>query len=101
MLMKEDSFLIVIGSHKILNTDLLKSEEVKKLRGILIDADYQTPIPLSSELWKLPNVLITPDVASRPKINSPSLVPLFRFNLRQYIHENFSDMKQQQQQPFT
>lgn len=92
-LMKQDSVLTVIGSSQHFDEDAL-TELCKrgKFRGILLDAIYQTPIPPQSKLWKIPNLLITPEVAPRPKTFRDAF-RIFRFNLRQYLHGNYSDMK--------
>lgn len=92
--MKEDSILSIVGSHKIVNEDALDEiAKSGKLRGILLDAFYQTPIHPQSKLWKIPNMLITPEVSSRPKSNKKIAFRIFRFNLRQYLHGNFQDMQ--------
>lgn len=92
--MKDDSILIIIGSHKVVDEDALHHLATSgKFRGIILDAFYPTPIPLSSAIWKIPNILITPDVAPRPKSRKSQAFSLFRYNLRQYLHGNFGDMK--------
>lgn len=93
-LMKEDSILIILGSHNIVDEEvLLALAEAGKFRGIVIDALYQTPIPFTSKLWKVPNILMTPEVAPRPKSSYKVAFRNFRYNLRQYTHSNFNDMR--------
>lgn len=94
-LMKDDSILAIIGSKGVINEgDLAEvSLETGKFRGILLDAFYQVPVSPSSKLWKIPNIIITPEVAPRPKFEERETFRTFRFNLRQYLHGNFSDMK--------
>jgi phosphoglycerate dehydrogenase-like enzyme len=92
--MKEGAILIVIGSKKVLDEKaLINPDLTAKLRAIFIDAPHQTPIPPASKLWSVPNLTITPEIAPRPKSIERDAYRLFRFNLRQYIHGNFSDMK--------
>lgn len=91
-LMKNDSILLILGSYKtVTEEDLVTYAE--KLRGILLDASYQTPIPVTSKLWNIPNIIITPEVAPRPRSKEEQSFGTFRFNLRQYIHGNFQDMR--------
>ena len=93
-LMKEDSILIMIGSKSLIDEQALADEKnAEKFRGILIDAFYQVPVPPTSKLWKLPNTIITPEVAPRPKSEANEAYRLFRYNLRQYVHGNYSDMR--------
>jgi D-2-hydroxyacid dehydrogenase (NADP+) len=92
--MKQDSILILIGSKSLIDEHALADEsQTGKFRGILIDAFYQMPIPTSSKLWSLPNTVITPEVAPRPKSTEKESYRLFRYNLRQYVLGNYSDMK--------
>lgn len=93
-LMKEDSILISLGSSTIIDEEaLVKTVQTGKFRGVLLDAFYQIPIPITSPLWKLPNVIITPDIAQRPKSTERQAFRLFLYNLRQYVHGNFKDMR--------
>jgi len=93
-LMKQDSILVVTGSSNVLEEEaLVKVAQSKKFRGIIWDASFQTPIPPTSPLWTLPNILITPEVAPRPKSTERLPFKIFLYNLRQYIHSNFKDMR--------
>ncbi len=92
--MKEDSILAIAGSHKVIDEKALaKVAQTGKFRGIILDAFHPTPIPPSSLLWNIPNILITPDIGPRPKSQKSHAYSIFRFNLRQYLHGNFGDMK--------
>lgn len=93
-LMKEDSILISIGSSSVIDEEsLAKTAQTGKFRGVILDAFYQTPLLATSPLWKLPNVIITPDVAQRPKATQQQAFHVFLYNLRQYVHGNFKDMR--------
>lgn len=93
-MMKDDAILLILGSHQLINEDALYNvAKTKKFRGIVIDALYQTPIPVTSKLWKIPNILITPEMAYRPKTSEKASFRNFRYNLRQYMHGNFNDMR--------
>lgn len=93
-LMKEDSILVSIGSSTLIEPEALtKAAMAEKFRGVILDGFYQTPIPPSSSLWKLPNLIITPDVAQRPKSTRQQAFHVFLYNLRQYVHSNYKDMR--------
>jgi len=91
---KDDSILIVSGSHKTINeNDLYAVATEGKFRGILFDIFYENPVPPSSLLWKIPNLIMTPEVSPRPKTNKLQSVSVFKYNLRQYISGNYKDMR--------
>jgi phosphoglycerate dehydrogenase-like enzyme len=93
-LMKNDSILVVIGASTTVDEEALAFEAKSgKFRGILLDANYQTPIPIHSPLWKIPNIIITPEVSPRPKSTERLAFKLFVYNYRQYLHGNFKDMR--------
>ena len=93
-LMKDDSILIVAGSGETVNEDdLYAISQSGKLRGVMIDAFYQMPIPPTSPLWKIENIIITPEVSPRPKSEEKVSFQLFRHNLRQYLSGNYADMR--------
>lgn len=91
-LTKEGSILSILGSPKCLEEEALIALS-KKWRGVILDASFQFPISVHSKLWSLPNILITPEVAPRPKTTAKEAYKTFRYNLRQYYHGNFSEMK--------
>jgi D-2-hydroxyacid dehydrogenase (NADP+) len=93
-LMKNDSILVLRGSHRVINIEALEQvAQSGKFRGILMDIIYHQPIPSSSPLWKIPNIVITPDIAPQPKNIATQAFRNFLYNLRQYMHSNFKDMR--------
>lgn len=93
-LMKTYSILSVIGSsHHIDEDALYELATLGKFKGILLDAYYQTRVPPQSKLWRIPQLLLTPGVAPRPKAQDRVAFKIFRFNLRQFLCGNFSDMQ--------
>lgn len=93
-LMREDSILSLLGNWQILDVETLSEmAHEEKFRGILLDVNYQTPVPAQSPLWNIKELLLTPEVGPRPKTQDREAFRIFRFNLRQFLHGNFSDMK--------
>jgi len=93
-LLKDDVVLTILGTHRVVNeSDLEKCALDGKFRGILLDAFFQAPLSQTSRLWTLPNILITPEIASRPKASENQSLRNFKYNLRQYLHGNFRDMR--------
>lgn len=92
-LMKADSILCILGNNRYLDEDALHEfSSVGKFRGILLDTSYQTTISPKSKLWSIPNLILTPGVAPRPKATGREAFKIFRINLRQYLNGNYSDM---------
>jgi phosphoglycerate dehydrogenase-like enzyme len=42
-------------------------------------------LPKDSELWNLPNVIITPRIGGITSEKRPALLPIFRENLRRFV----------------
>ncbi|MEC7839911.1 MAG: NAD(P)-dependent oxidoreductase [Chlamydiota bacterium] len=93
-LMKRDSALIVIQNNRAVNekalTEILKKD---RLRGVMIDMCTRTPISANSELWKHPDVIITPAAAQHSESEKAEAFHTFRHNLRQYLYGNFNEMR--------
>ena len=51
----------------------------------MLDAFARQPLPTDSELWSLPNVIITPRIAGITNEKWPALLPIFRENLQRFI----------------
>lgn len=91
-MIKDGAIITLLGSPKLVDEEALLLH-APRFRGILIDAYYQNPIPAKSKLWLIPNLLITPEVSPRPKLSEREAMHTFRYNLRQYRHDNYADMK--------
>ncbi len=95
-LLKEDSILIVTGYSDVVDEEALLNVIHKgKLRGVVLDNFYQKQIASSTSraFWHYSNVLHTPNVAAYPKQERKQSFAIFKYNLRQYLGGNFSDMK--------
>jgi phosphoglycerate dehydrogenase-like enzyme len=91
-MIKQDAILSILGSPRLIDEEAL-FQYAPKFRGILLYAYYQNPIAPRSKLWLIPNLMITPEVAPRPKSPNKEAGRIFRYNLRQYLHDNYGDMK--------
>lgn len=93
-LIKQDATLLILGLGGAVDeeavADLARSG---RFRGVVIDAFAESPLPENSKLWGIPNLLITPEVASYPKSKTDYAYQTFRYNLRRFIHEDFDGMK--------
>lgn len=62
--MKPSAYLINIGRGKVVSLDALTTAlKEKRLAGAALDVFETEPLPSDSELWTMPNVVITPHVA--------------------------------------
>ncbi len=92
--LKKDSVLISLGTTYSMDEEALaEAMQAGKLRGAWLDALYQTQPSTTSKLWKAPNLIVTPEVAPRPRVLEKESFRLFKYNLRQFIHGNFNEMR--------
>lgn len=93
-LMKHDSILSILATKRHIDEEALyECSKDGKFRGLLIDAYFHSAISTQSKLWQIPNLLLTPGVAPRPKKPDREAFKLFRYNLRQFVSGNYSDMQ--------
>ncbi|KRK88681.1 phosphoglycerate dehydrogenase [Lentilactobacillus sunkii] len=63
--MKKSAVLINLGRGALVNQDdLLEALKTHEIRGAALDVFNEEPLPLTSEFYKLDNVLLTPHIAS-------------------------------------
>lgn len=91
---KQGAIVILLGNPKMVDLEALAERATANhFRGLILDVAYQMPLSQHSPIWKTRNCIITPDVAQRPKAPSSAGISSFRYNLRQYVHGNFKDMR--------
>ncbi len=84
--MKPSAFYIAVSRGKLTDTDaLLYALKNKQIAGAALDVTDPEPLPPGHELWKLPNVIITPHVASRSEPRDERMWLLYRENLRRFV----------------
>lgn len=87
-LMKSSARLVVTSRGRIVNqqalVDALKEGDIA---GAGIDTFDEEPLPVESELWSTPNVIITPHIAgnAEPEILDRRTFEIFYENLRRYF----------------
>ncbi len=93
-LIKEDAIVIVLGGPvPVTDKDLATLSSLRRCRGILIDAHFSSPPAPSSQLWQIPNLILTPNVAESPSKPQEEAIRLFRKNLRLFLHGSFHSMR--------
>ena len=85
--MKPRAWLVNVGrgghvDHDAL-ADALKSGSIA---GAVLDVTDPEPLPDSSELWRLPNCVITPHVGNTPEMGLPLIADRVRENVRRWLN---------------
>lgn len=85
-LMKEGVYIINVSRGVIIDTDaLVKGLESGKVHGAGLDVTDPEPLPKDHPLWSMPNVTITPHIATLSDALRGRRVALFRDNLIRYM----------------
>jgi phosphoglycerate dehydrogenase-like enzyme len=83
--MKPTAYLLNIGRGDIIQEqELIKALEAKKFAGAGLDVFSQEPLPPTSPLWNMPNVIMTPHVAGSMEDYVDQACDLFVKNLANY-----------------
>jgi D-3-phosphoglycerate dehydrogenase len=65
----------------VVESDLVAALESGHLAGAVMDVTEQEPLPVSSKLWDLPQVIITPHVGGQARWRNDKITDLFCRNL--------------------
>ncbi|MBX3412497.1 MAG: D-2-hydroxyacid dehydrogenase [Pirellulales bacterium] len=68
----------------VVEADLVAALEAGKLAGAVVDVTEIEPLPESSKLWDLPNVIITPHVGGQSARRADDMTEFFVENLRRW-----------------
>lgn len=83
--MKPGAYLINVSRGRIVDTDaLVAALESRRLAGACLDVTDPEPLPAGHPLWGMPNVLITPHVASDAEVTDDRRWTLYRENVRRF-----------------
>lgn len=77
-------FVNVARGRSVVTSALLAALNEKRLAGAGLDVTDPEPLPADHPLWKAPNVIITPHVASASDLPRDKQVAILRENLRRY-----------------
>lgn len=83
--MKPGAILInVARGPVVVEADLVQALESRHLAGAGLDVTEIEPLPATSQLWELPNVIITPHVGAQAARRESDVTDFFCENLRRY-----------------
>ncbi len=84
--MKPDAYLINIARGAVIDEEaLIAALQRGQLGGAALDVFATEPLPATSPLWEMPNVLVSPHSASTSDRENARLTALFCDNLRRYL----------------
>lgn len=78
-------FINLTGGRAVEEKLLVRALKEHWFAGAVLDAFAKQPLPEDSELWTLPNVIITPRIAGITRQKWPAVLPVFKENLRRFI----------------
>jgi phosphoglycerate dehydrogenase-like enzyme len=85
-MMKKSAYFINLSGGRAIDESLLaRALKEHWIAGAALDAFARQPLPENSELWTLPNVIVTPRIAGITNRKWPALLPIFRDNLRRFL----------------
>jgi phosphoglycerate dehydrogenase-like enzyme len=86
-MMKPTAFLINVTRGKVINdTALIKAMRGNWIAGAALDCFAEEPLPSSSELWDLPNTLITPHISGDTDQHNDRNADILCENLQLYLN---------------
>jgi len=83
---KEGAFFINIGrGESVVTADLVAALKSGRLGGAGLDVTDPEPLPPGHPLWSMPNVIVTPHIATSSDYRSDRTVTLVVENVRRYV----------------
>jgi phosphoglycerate dehydrogenase-like enzyme len=84
--MKETALFINIGrGESVVTADLTAALAEGRIGGAGLDVTEPEPLPEGHPLWSMPNVILTPHVATSSDLRSERTIVLAVENLRRYL----------------
>ena len=85
--MKDSAFFINIGrGESVVTAALTAALQAQQLGGAGLDVTDPEPLPPGHLLWSMPNVIITPHIATNSDFRSDRTVTLVAANVRRYLN---------------
>ena len=80
--MKSSAYLVNVARGKVVDeTALAEALNARRIAGAALDCVWEEPLPASSRLWIVPNVLITPHTAGETRRYEDNVIDLLLENL--------------------
>jgi phosphoglycerate dehydrogenase-like enzyme len=92
--MKPSAFLINLARGGVLDQDaLIEHLQTGKIAGAGLDVFPTQPLPKDNPLWKMPNVIITPNIGGRSDRFVEQTLTVFEPNLAAYKEGRLKDLR--------
>jgi phosphoglycerate dehydrogenase-like enzyme len=92
--LKPTAILVNIARGQVIDEDaLIAALRDGRIAGAALDVFREEPLPPSSPLWDLPNVIINPHSASTADTEDRKITDMFCENLRYYLDGEFGKMR--------
>lgn len=88
ILMKDSAFIVNIGRGSLIEQDALL-EALKKgwIGGAGLDVTEPEPLPETSQLWEMDNLILTPHTSGFSPTNDQRRFEIFKENLKKYLKQ--------------
>ncbi|MGH7777245.1 MAG: D-2-hydroxyacid dehydrogenase [Candidatus Dormibacterales bacterium] len=84
--MRRSAFLVNISRGSVVDeAALVDALRARRIAGAGLDVFEEEPLPASSPLWAMPNVIVTPHVAGSHPSYVSRLMPIFLDNLQRFL----------------
>ncbi|MFP6795045.1 MAG: D-2-hydroxyacid dehydrogenase [Pseudomonadales bacterium] len=86
--MKDSAFLVNVTRGEVMvEEDLVKALQTNKIGGAALDVAPREPLPESSPLWSMPNVVMTPHTAGASQFRAQRNIDRFVRNLLNLVND--------------
>ncbi len=92
--MKPSAFLINLARGGVLDeTALIEALQGGRVAGAAIDVFSKQPLPPDNPLWRMPNVIITPNIGGRSTTFVEQTLTIIEPNLRAFVEGRLKDLR--------
>ena len=92
--MKPTAFLINLARGGVLDeAALIEHLQAGKIAGAGLDIFSTQPLPPDNPLWRMPNVIITPNVGGRSNVFVDQTMTIIEPNLQAFLDGRLKDMR--------
>ena len=87
-MMKDSAFIVNIGRGSLIKQDdLIEALEQGVIAGAGLDVTEPEPLPETSKIWELNNVILTPHISGLSPTNDQRRFEIFKDNLKLYLKQ--------------
>lgn len=92
--MKPSAFLINLARGGVLDEDaLIEHLQAGKIAGAGLDIFQKQPLPPDNPLWRMPNVIITPNIGGRSDVFVEQTLQIVEPNLAAFLEGRLKDLR--------